>query len=325
MMKFKAILIGKSMKLRAQVESLYGFINKNLGFENISGSTILLATKETGPNLPLNQAPTKKVELVRVSDYQAETVLKVLQAFETGEKANLYMFPSGALEDDLAVRWAYRIKGSSLVQVQSIAWSNTELLVKKAVYANHVMATFQMTEKPYCISLARDGVATASIPTWDEVSVRRHDLSELKAERQFISKWIPEESVSDLDSAQFLVVGGRGIGSAAACQELEKNAQAMGADFGVSRPVALNAWTPMHRLIGVSGAITKPGVCIAAAVSGAAAFYAGIANSKKIIAINSDDQAPITKAADVVIIDDYKAILDALVKIVSKAKADEQI
>ena len=83
----------------------------------------------------------------------------------------------------------------------------------------------------------------------------------------------------------------------------------------------MSAWAPMHRLVGVSGAITKPDVCIAAAVSGAAALYAGIAHSKKIIAINKDNQAPIVKAADVVIIDDYKAIMNALVGIVLEAKS----
>jgi electron transfer flavoprotein alpha subunit len=88
--------------------------------------------------------------------------------------------------------------------------------------------------------------------------------------------------------------------------------------------VALSAWAPLNRLVGVSGAITKPEVCIAAAVSGAPAFYAGITHSKKIIALNSDDQAPITKAADVVIVDDYKTIIDALVKVILEAKGDEK-
>ncbi len=321
-MKFKAILIGKSANLIAQAEVLYDFINSNLGSEDILGSTVLLATKETDPNFPLNQAPTDQVELVRVADYQAETILKGLQTLEAGEKADLYLFPSGALEDDITVRWAYRINGSSLVQVKTIERSKTELQAKKAVYANHVLATFRMIQKPYCISLAKDGVETETIPIRENATIVEHDLSELNAHRQIIfSKWIPEDSVPDLESTQFLVVGGRGVGSATACRELEKNANAIGADFGVSRPVAMSAWAPTHRMMGVSGAIAKPEVCIAAGVSGAAALYAGIAKSKKIIAINTDAQAPILKAADVVIIDDYKAIMDALVRIVLEAKS----
>jgi electron transfer flavoprotein alpha subunit len=69
-------------------------------------------------------------------------------------------------------------------------------------------------------------------------------------------------------------------------------------------------------MIGVSGAMTKPEVCIAAGVSGAAAFYAGIEKSKTIVAINTDIRAPIIKASDAAVIDDYKAVMSELVKIV---------
>ncbi len=324
-MKFKAILIGKSTNLKAKAEALYGFINSNLRAEGILSSTALFATNEIDPNLPFTQAPTEKIELVQVRDYQAETILKALAALEVGEQADLYLFPFGALEEDISVRWAFRCNGSSLVQVKNIDWSKNEMQAKKTVYASHLLATFRMNQRPYCISLTKEGVELETIPIRDKSTVVEHDLSNLKADRQIISAWIPEEPASDLESARFLVVGGRGMGSESACCELENIAKAIGAEFGVSRPVAMNAWAPLHRLVGVSGAITKPKVCIAAAVSGAAAFYAGIANSKKIIAINSDAQAPITNAADVVIIDDYKAIMNALVNVVSKAKAEEKI
>jgi len=320
-MKFKAILFGRSATLMAQTEQLYRFINSNLKLEDVMGSSVLLATRETDTESQLNQASTDKIELVRVSDYQAETILKVLQRLEVGDKVDLYIFPNGALADDIAVRWAYRIKGSSLVQVKAIDRSKTGLRASKATYANHVRATFRMIRKPYCISLAKDGVVPETTSIRKRASIVEHDLSDLPADRQIMSEWVPEESVSDLESTRFLIIGGRGMGSDAACRELEKNALAMGADFGVSRPVAMNAWAPMHRLVGVSGAMTKPDVCIAAAVSGAAALYAGIAHSKKIIAINTNELAPIAKAADVVIIEDYRAVINALVKIVMKEKS----
>ena len=88
----------------------------------------------------------------------------------------------------------------------------------------------------------------------------------------------------------------------------------MGAAFGITRPVAMNAWEEMRRLIGVSGTLARPEVCIAAGVSGAAAFYTGIEKSRFIIAINTDAQARIVKAADVAVIDDYKAVMNELVK-----------
>ena len=129
-------------------------------------------------------------------------------------------------------------------------------------------------------------------------------------------KWIPTEQANHLEAARLLIVGGRGLESKENVKGLKALADAVGAEFGISRPVALNAWGPMHWLVGVSGAIAKPEICIAAGVSGAAAFYAGIEKSNIIIAINSDPHARIIKAADVVIIDDYKAVMDELMKIV---------
>jgi electron transfer flavoprotein alpha subunit len=61
--------------------------------------------------------------------------------------------------------------------------------------------------------------------------------------------------------------------------------------------------------------MAKPDVCIVAAASGAAAFYAGIEKSRYIVAINKDIRAPIVRISDVVIIDDYKAVMDELAKI----------
>jgi electron transfer flavoprotein alpha subunit len=87
-----------------------------------------------------------------------------------------------------------------------------------------------------------------------------------------------------------------------------------GGEVGVSRPAAMNAWAPMERLIGVSGAMVAPEICITAGVSGAAAFYSGIEKSRFIVAVNTDEKAPIMKKADVAIVDDFVPVLEALGK-----------
>ena len=66
----------------------------------------------------------------------------------------------------------------------------------------------------------------------------------------------------------------------------------MGAAFGVSRPVVMNAWAPADRLVGVSGARTAPAVCIVVGASGAPALHWGIERAGFIVAVNSDDARP---------------------------------
>ncbi|MEX1326656.1 MAG: electron transfer flavoprotein subunit alpha/FixB family protein [Desulfobacterales bacterium] len=303
--------------IAAQAEELNGFIRKHLSSGDNIGSTIVFYAKKEAKNALLGLVPTESVKLVRVARYQPENILEALQTVENAEKTHLYLFPSGFAGSEIAVRWACRMKGSSLVQVKQIECSGAQLIARKTVYANHVLGTFKLTQKPYCISLDKGSADRQAITIRDKRIVTEHDLTGLQKDR-FIkhSNWIPTETTQDLEAATFLIVGGRGMHSKENTQRLKKIADALGAAFGVSRPVAMSAWTPLHRMIGVSGAMTKPEVCIAAGVSGAAAFYAGIEKSKTIVAINTDIRAPIIKAADVAIIDDYKAVMAELAKIV---------
>ena len=318
-MIFKGILNGCASNIVTQAEELNGFIREHLSSGDNVGSTIFFYSKKEEKNALLGLVPTESVELVRVARYQPENILEALQTVENAEKTDLYLFPSGFAGSELAVRWACRMKGSCLVRVKLIEWSGAQLIARKTVYANHVLGTFKLTQKPYCISLAKGSADSQAITIRDNLIVTEHDLTDLQKD-QFIkhSKWIPTETTGDLEAATFLVIGGRGMDTKENTQSLKKIADAMGADFGVSRPVAMSAWTPMHRMIGASGAMTKPEVCIVAGVSGAAAFYAGIEKSKTIVAINTDIRAPIIKASDVAIIDDYKAVMAELAKIVLK-------
>jgi len=314
---FKGILNGCASNIVAQAEELNGFIREHLSCGDNVGSTIFFYSKKEEKNALLGLVPTESAELIRVARYQPENILKALETVENAEKADLYLFPSGFAGSEIAVRWAYRMKGSCLVQVKQIECSGAQLIAKKTVYANHVLGTFKLTQKPFCISLAKGSADSQAIAVRDKLIVTEHDLTGPQKD-QFIkhSKWIPTETTKDLAAATFLIIGGRGMHTKENTQNLKKIADALGADFGVSRPVAMSAWTPMHRMIGVSGAMTNPEVCIVAGVSGAAAFYAGIEKSKTIVAINTDIRAPIIKAADVAVIDDYKAVMAELAKII---------
>lgn len=318
-MIFKAILIANATNVDAQAKELNAFIREYLSADNITGSTIVFYSKKMAKDALLKHVPTESVTLVRVSGCQPEILLKALETMEKGEKIHLYLFPSGFAGSELAVRWAYRKKGASLVQVKQVGLSGGELIATKTTYANHVIGTFRLTRKPYCISLARGIFEGQELPRPDQLTVTERDLTDLNTDRFTThSKWIPAEKTTGLEAAKFLIAGGQGMDNKKNTGHLEKIADALGADFGVSRPVAMNAWAPMHRLVGVSGVMVKPEICIVAGVSGAAAFYAGIEKSKTIVAINTDRHAPIIKASDVAVIDDYKAVMAELVKIASK-------
>jgi len=315
---FKVILIGCSANIVDQAEELNGFIAENLGRGDHGCSTILFCSKKQEKNALLNLVPTESVKLVTVAGYRPETILEALKMVENIEETHLYLFPGGYAGSELAVRWAFRIKGSSLVQVSQLEYTENQLIAKKKVYSDYVLGVFRLKKKPYCIAPARGSASSLPIRVKRPLNVTEHDMTQLHKDR-FVksSKWTADETTGDLEKAKFILIGGRGMSNAENAEKLKKIAGSMGADFGVSRPVAMNAWSTMDKIVGVSGAVTKPDVCIVAGASGAAAFYAGIEKSKYIVAINKDIRAPIIKSSDVAIIDDYKAVMDELVKLIS--------
>lgn len=123
----------------------------------------------------------------------------------------------------------------------------------------------------------------------------------LKNRRKIQEKGVQEESA-------VLIAVGKGAGSKEAVEQFRNYAKSRKFLFGVSRPVAMNGWAKIDEIIGVSGHIYQPKVCIAVGVSGSAAFYAGIEGSRWIVSINSDPKAPIIKMSDASFTDDYRNI-----------------
>jgi electron transfer flavoprotein alpha subunit len=318
---FKVVLIGYSADIVAQAEELNGFISENLGCGDHGCGTILFCSKKQDKNALLDLVPTESVKLVTVAGYRPETILEALKIVENMEETHLYLFPGGYAGSELAVRWAFRAKGSSLVQVNQIEYTENQLIAKKKVYSDYVMGVFRLKKKPYCIAPARGSASSLPVRVKQPLTVTEHDMTHLYRDRFVKSyKWTPGEKTGNLDKAKFILIGGRGMNNAESAEKLKKIADSLGAAFGVSRPAAMNAWSTMDKIVGVSGAVTKPDVCIVAGASGAAAFYVGIEKSKFIVAINKDPRAPIIKSSDVAIIDDYKAVMDELVKLISAQK-----
>jgi electron transfer flavoprotein alpha subunit len=303
----------------AQAEELNSFMECFLDKGFHGGSTLLFYANAADRNELLGHVPTDRVELVRIDRPAAETMLNALAHLEAEKDTALYLFPTGFAGAELAVRWAFRRQGSSLVQVEQMVCHGNEVIARKKVYADHALATFRLARQPFCISPARGSLDRLPLKARDGLQITEHDMTGVVAAGDDQdAQWIPAEEATDLAGVKLLIVGGRGLGTRENVRHLKETAEAMGAAFGISRPLALNAWESMHRLIGVSGTIARPEICITAGVSGAAAFYAGIEKSKFIVAINTDPRARIIKAADVAVIDDYQAVMDALVKLFKK-------
>jgi electron transfer flavoprotein alpha subunit len=123
-----------------------------------------------------------------------------------------------------------------------------------------------------------------------------------------------------LAEAKVVVSGGRGVGSADGFGILEELAELLGAAVGCSRVVTSAGWRPHTDQVGQTGTKISPDLYIACGISGATQHIAGCKGAKKILAINSDAEAPILASADYAVIGDLTEIVPAVTAELRKAR-----
>ena len=129
----------------------------------------------------------------------------------------------------------------------------------------------------------------------------------------FVEETIAKISV-DITKAKLLVSGGRGVGSKEKFSLIFEAAKALGGEVGASRAAVDADWVPYDHEIGQTGKTVTPDFYIACGISGAIQHLVGMRNSKTIIAINTDEEAPIMEIAHFAIIGDLHEVLPELMK-----------
>jgi len=134
--------------------------------------------------------------------------------------------------------------------------------------------------------------------------------SPVTGERQV---WVLSKALDPSPGARLLLAAGRGMGREG-ITKMHRLAELLNGETGVTRAAAQNGWAGMDRIVGQSGRMTKPEVCVAFGASGAAAFLAGVEKSRVLVAVNTDPDAPIFNCADYGVLDDANSVADALLE-----------
>ncbi|OUI87363.1 electron transfer flavoprotein subunit alpha/FixB family protein [Acetobacter tropicalis] len=181
---------------------------------------------------------------------------------------------------------------------------------ERPVFAGNVIQTVKSTDKIKVFTI-RTSVFSAVAQT-EAALIETLDEETLPC----LSQWVEDQSViserPELTSARVVVSGGRGIGSRENFECIISLADKMGGAVGASRAAVDLGYAPNDWQVGQTGKVVAPDLYIAAGISGAIQHLAGMKDSKVIVAINKDEEAPIFRIADYGIVGDLFTILPEL-------------
>ncbi len=218
----------------------------------------------------------------------------------------------------LAGRLAVRLGAGLVSGANSLPNANGTFKVKKSVFSGKAIAEYTISSPTKVISLM--GNALAPEQSGSAVSVTPLSIS-APASRVRVKEVKTAEGIVPLPEAELVVSAGRGLKGPENWAIVEDLATALGATTACSRPVADAHWRPHHEHVGQTGVAIRPNLYIAIGISGAIQHLAGVNNSRVIVVINKDPEAPFFKAADYGVVGDLFDIVPRFTEAVKKFKA----
>ena len=266
------------------------------------------------------------VENELLKHYTTDGYTKVICDLANERKPGILFIGATFIGRDLGPRVAARLSTGLTADctVLDVEVEKGDLLATRPAFGGNLMATIACPDHRPQMATVRPGVFSKLQDTDREFKVEVVDIVlEAKDIRTNIIEVVKEaKEIVDISEANFIVSGGRGVGSKENFKMLEELAEALGGTVAGSRAAIENGWLERDYQVGQTGKTVRPNIYIACGISGAIQHVAGMQDSDLIIAINKDENAPIMATADYAIVGDLFKVIPEMTAQVKALKEE---
>jgi electron transfer flavoprotein alpha subunit len=312
---------GKFKKANFEIVSYGAEIAKQMGTEAIALSIGNVADDELKSLGNYGAAKVMSFNDGNFASLDNQAYAAVIAKAVEGAGATVVVFSSSNTSKAVAPRVSVKLKAGMVFGVTGLPKSLDPFTVPKKVFHGKAFADVVIKSPVKIVSLAQNsfGVVENTTDAAIEAFAADVDGTAFKTKVTNVEKSTGKILLND---AEIIVSGGRGLKGAENWPALEELAEILGAATACSRPVSDEGWRPHAEHVGQTGKIVAPNLYFALGISGAIQHLAGVSSSKVIVAVNTDNEAPVFQSADYGIIGDVQKVLPQMNEAFRKFKAE---